>query len=353
MHCIHCGVNAGERGKDMHSSLIRNIIDQVALMGGSYVIFTGGEPFLHPDIHELIEYAILHRQKVILETNGLLSDKTTITRLESFRGHIQLTISLDGFSPASHDWFRSSKGSFRKIMDNIDSLMKSGIPLTISTVLHRRNKEEIPGMIDGIVKQRQLIHRTVPFISRFGRGGGREARAAALDVREIIRFISDIYLPIYRQMRESGDAGKMILDVPRSILPEEIETYTACGWGYNLAGINSAGEFGICHRMNEGSPLAASFPGPDQHTEIVNPWYTHPLFHELRKVGAGTLKGICKNCRHNEACRGNCRLAAYASYHDLYAPYPICQQIYDMGLFPESALFDPNKPCNYASTGVL
>jgi len=60
------------------------------------------------------------------------------------------------------------------------------------------------------------------------------------------------------------------------------------------------------------------------------------------------LKGVCGNCLARSLCRGGCRLHAMSKYlGDFYAPDPDCQKVYDIGMFPEYALDDVEKVCNY------
>jgi sulfatase maturation enzyme AslB (radical SAM superfamily) len=59
------------------------------------------------------------------------------------------------------------------------------------------------------------------------------------------------------------------------------------------------------------------------------------------------LKGICGNCAARELCCGGCRVHAIAKYKDFLAPDPQCQIVYDMGLFPEYAMEDVEKICEY------
>ena len=57
---------------------------------------------------------------------------------------------------------------------------------------------------------------------------------------------------------------------------------------------------------------------------------------------------MCGNCLARSLCRGGCRLHAMSKYlGDFYAPDPDCQKVYDIGMFPEYALDDVEKVCNY------
>ena len=56
---------------------------------------------------------------------------------------------------------------------------------------------------------------------------------------------------------------------------------------------------------------------------------------------------MCGNCKVRDACRGLCRAGAIGEYGDLRAPYPMCQALYDNGLFPKDMLVDSRADSSY------
>jgi hypothetical protein len=76
-------------------------------------------------------------------------------------------------------------------------------------------------------------------------------------------------------------------------------------------------------------------------------WRNSPFFEELRTIGAGRVKGVCSNCVFYKVCRGVCKISSYSHYGEKDAPYPLCQEMYNAGLFPEYALADPERDCTY------
>ena len=70
---------------------------------------------------------------------------------------------------------------------------------------------------------------------------------------------------------------------------------------------------------------------------------------KFKELNANELKGICGNCLARDLCRGGCRLHAMMKYNgDFYAPDPECQNVYNLGKFPEYAMEDENKDCSYS-----
>jgi len=65
----------------MEFSLFQKIIDEIAPFADLVYLHGLGEPFLHPDIFEFVEYAKSKRIRVGLSTNALLLDKTRSKKL--------------------------------------------------------------------------------------------------------------------------------------------------------------------------------------------------------------------------------------------------------------------------------
>ena len=99
----------------------KRLVDELAAHQVPSVLLRGGEPFLFPDILELLEYLIAKGLFVSIDTNGtmLRNYAADLVRL----GRIHITISVDGPEPI-HDQVRGVKGCFQKIQENVAWLME-------------------------------------------------------------------------------------------------------------------------------------------------------------------------------------------------------------------------------------
>ncbi len=100
-------------------SVWKKLIDEMAENEVFSVLLRGGEPFMHPDIIELLEYIHFKGLFTSIDTNGTYLEKylKDIVRI----GKIHLTISVDG-PEEIHDYVRGIKGSFHKARENILAL---------------------------------------------------------------------------------------------------------------------------------------------------------------------------------------------------------------------------------------
>lgn len=112
LSCVHCFVSAGRYGKMMTLGEVElYIIPKLIACRVVTVSITGGEPFFHPQLLEIVEAFRKKNIKVTLCTNATL---ITEEQIRFFRkcGGITINVSLDGFSENSHGVFRGNKKSF-------------------------------------------------------------------------------------------------------------------------------------------------------------------------------------------------------------------------------------------------
>jgi MoaA/NifB/PqqE/SkfB family radical SAM enzyme len=98
------------------------------------IIFSGGEPFLHPDLIELTHYA--QDFVVFITTSGYSLKREHI---EDLPGNVVLVFGIDGIGEV-HDYYRGSKGAFETLVTSLD-------------LARQRPKEIIATLWKGIVPQ--------------------------------------------------------------------------------------------------------------------------------------------------------------------------------------------------------
>lgn len=146
LKCRHCLFSsAPDSGESLSFSAICGFITGAFHLGCRMFVLTGGEPFVHPDINEIIRFASdLPDVHVAVLTNGILAEKMLAAkRICPERVHFQ--ISLDGLEN-SHDLIRG-KGSFRRTMESFGSLEKEGFAFTVSMCVTSMNYMEMPEMV--------------------------------------------------------------------------------------------------------------------------------------------------------------------------------------------------------------
>lgn len=136
--CTHCFNASGPKDPWIQSigpAQVRAAIDEGAALGVKEIYFTGGEPFLHPDILDLIHYALGHAPTTVL-TNGTLITGAVAERLGAFaaasRYSLEIRLSLDAADREANDAIRG-RGVFDKVLRAARLLEARGL-LPIITV---------------------------------------------------------------------------------------------------------------------------------------------------------------------------------------------------------------------------
>lgn len=143
--CTHCFVSCSPTNHT-HEMLrlaeIEPYLAEAAALGVKEYYFTGGEPFLNPEM-EAILAATLEVGPASVLTNGLLLDAERCQRLrqlaEASEHSLELRVSLDGFEAAAHDAIRGP-GSFAKALAGLSECYRAGLqPVVTVTEVHAEN----------------------------------------------------------------------------------------------------------------------------------------------------------------------------------------------------------------------
>lgn len=124
--CAHCFVSATKRGNYM---LIENVeallVPRLVEARVNRITITGGEPFMHPDLLDIIRLFRDADMSVGICTNATLVTDEQIEELTALDCH--MNVSLDGFAEESHSKFRGHVGGFAETVSNVRKFGSAGI----------------------------------------------------------------------------------------------------------------------------------------------------------------------------------------------------------------------------------
>jgi len=118
---------------------VRDYLDQIAARNWPVreIGFTGGEPFMNPDMIDMARVSLERGFDVLILTNAMapMMRKTMRAGLKAlqgdFPGKLTLRISVDHWSRELHDKERG-KGAFAKTVTGMEWLRDAGIPMTVA-----------------------------------------------------------------------------------------------------------------------------------------------------------------------------------------------------------------------------
>ena len=197
--CTHCFISCSPTNHThemMSLAEVERTLAEAVRLGVKEYYFTGGEPFLNPEM-EAILAATLRVGPASVLTNGLLLDPERCRRLAALADgsdySLDLRVSLDGTTAEANDAIRG-EGTFARALDGVRNLAAAGLnPILTTTEVYGENasdrgKEEFFALLRslGIDRPRLKVLPVFHLGAEAERGGAYESwqRLAAGDAPE-------------------------------------------------------------------------------------------------------------------------------------------------------------------------
>lgn len=146
--CTHCFNSSGPNVRTfgfLSLERVRTELETAASTGVKEVFFTGGEPFLHPDLLEMISLSLESAPTTVL-TNGTLINDRIASQLAVIEGKarysLEIRVSLDGYTEEMNDAIRGA-GVFGRALAAIVRLSRHGLLPLVTIVRTWRDEEEL------------------------------------------------------------------------------------------------------------------------------------------------------------------------------------------------------------------
>jgi MoaA/NifB/PqqE/SkfB family radical SAM enzyme len=154
LQCVHCINASGPKNpwlKSLDSATVKRSIKEAEGLGIKEIYFTGGEPFLHKDILELLAFSLQVAPTTIL-TNGTMIDAkmadALATPAKETAYSLEIRVSVDDIEAEKNDRIRG-KGALAKAVRAIQLLYARGLlPILTATEILRDELPEGSGMYE-------------------------------------------------------------------------------------------------------------------------------------------------------------------------------------------------------------
>jgi len=319
LNCIHCF--SGREEETIHELSVgelKSIFDQFEELGVFEVRINGGEPFLHPEIVEILRDLGERRFRKVILTNGTLLDEEKANLLKV--SEVIPTVSLDDSEAEEHDLFRAVKGSFNRTVEALKLLQKHGVQYGINCCLHRRN----------LNRYSEIINLAI---------GCGAYRIAFLDLKISGRLNKNAaWIPSYDEYQKVTYGlmvGKMRyrskIDVALDVflhchnLEESIREakrgYVSCQAGKNRLSIDSKGSIYPCNMVLSDPKWSM---GNIRNERISDSWFSEKWLFFRGGVKISDLNK-CRDCKNLTKCKDfYCRLTPYVTNGNPFGPHPKC-----------------------------
>jgi radical SAM protein with 4Fe4S-binding SPASM domain len=333
LRCIHCysDSDAREYPGELTWEQCRAVVDDLAQFEVPGVLFSGGEPLIHPRFFDLAGYARSRGLRLTLSTNGTLIDREAAQRLKEL-GLAYVGISLDGIG-ATHDHFRGRQGAFEKTVAAFRHCKAAGQKVGLRLTLSAHNIADLDRILDFI--EAEGIDRVCFYhLVYSGRGSNvvdvtHEQTRAALDriIERTVRWAAAGRPREVLTVDQPADGAYVYLRLRRKDPLRAKEALNLLLW--NGGGAHGSGT-GIGNIDTQGNVHPDQFwqtltLGNVKQRPFSDIWrdQSNPTLTALRER-TGHLEGRCAGCRFLSICGGGFRVRAVQVHGRLWAPDPAC-----------------------------
>jgi radical SAM protein with 4Fe4S-binding SPASM domain len=295
--CAHCYLPE-TRGRarpaaELSAAQWEKILRQLAAAGGLYLVFTGGEPLLRPDLERLCAFAKKLNFDVRVFSTGLGLGRRRALELKK-AGVSAFEISFYG-RPEIHDGVTGLRGSYAQSLAAARLLKKNGLKVKIKIPLTRANLSQA-AFLRALARREGFGIAFDPVITAANDGdkAALRLRLGRKGMKQAIKLLGGLEQPVPPEPSPAMDF--------------------LCGAGRNVCAVGPDGALYPCLQL----PVKLGDLARRSFSAI---WKSSPWLKNWRLAGEKDLK----------ACAG-CRDAAY------------CSRCPGVSLVEEGDVFAPNAP---------
>ncbi|HAT1382901.1 TPA: radical SAM/SPASM domain-containing protein [Corynebacterium striatum] len=304
------------------------------------VVLTGGDPFERGDLEELTEYGTSLELNVSLSPS--VTPRLTRERLEGLRaaGGCALSLSLDGATADTHDYFRGFSGIFDQTIKMAEVVTDVGYRLQINSTITKNNVREAPQLLKRVIEMGAKLW-SVFFLVPTGRGTGLEA-LTPLEREDAMHWLHDVSNRVAIKTTEGPQYRRIVIEAQRGseyeggelykYLTEETERVLRPADASHTRrprppmAINAGSGFVFIDHLGDVYPngFLPMHCGNVKEQTLPDIYANSPVFKKLRDPAQWS--GKCAVCEYASVCGGS-RSTAFAMTGDPLASDPTCAYV--------------------------
>lgn len=286
-------------GTGDRKTLVARVARLVSALDIDHVTLTGGEPFAHPGVFDVLDLLREHRVPAFFISNGGVITEAIAERLSTYTP-LGVQITLNGADAALHE-AHVGPGHFEKTLRGIGALRVAGVPVVGCIVITKKNA----GHVGEILDLWHALGVTNVALSRFS-PAGYAARHAA----QLLPSRKDL-VTAFEQADPRG-RGTMTLTCTMPVPPCAVETehftgirFGTCPIGTRMQEFALGPDGKLRHCTLHGSAIGGVQDILDPRVDLAE-LIRHRDVAEYRKK----TPDFCKGCSHEQTCAGGCGAAA-------------------------------------------
>lgn len=153
--CVFCPCSEGAVSMPSldFEEICQSIDEAIAERQIENVLLSGGEPTIHKDFFQVLEYIVSKKLKVSLLTNAIkLADMNFVDRLLAIVDvrKLDITIAFHSHLPEKHDALTQHPGSFELSLAGAHNLLACGVSLSVKNNIVNHTFRDLPGYVDWV-----------------------------------------------------------------------------------------------------------------------------------------------------------------------------------------------------------
>lgn len=264
-----------------------NIIEQLGKLGAAEIIYTGGEPFVRPDLMEIIQHASECGIWNIVTTKHYFSEEDA-KRIGEI-GRVKISLSYDCHIDSIADFLSGMNGHVQKMDRSIQRLLVQGVKLSIEPVVTGMTAEL---MHDFLLHLKGLGVEEVNFHRYFTSEGRQDDRLTLTSEQwdNIVKITESGLLPDLNIFEEVIERISGEVDAPLC---------TGCVNALKSISVLPNGKVVLCDHM----PNALRYCYGDLKTQSVEEIWNGELRQEISHPPQSRFSGTpCGSCDLFETC---------------------------------------------------
>ncbi len=313
MNCEHCRANVEkrifmpvEKIRKILQFANRNIDDEFNLT------LSGGEPFLHPNIVEIIGTGIEYGYKeIVITTNGSLISEELVREIDSIsNGTVTIQVSLDSVDAQIHDSLRGYEGAYEKAINGLEIIKKyrnvnSSIRMTIKKETYHQMEEMIKLAIE-----KGCVRIGIGNIIPVGLGADKKFVLSEADKKTFLLKLASLNRKFEGKIDViTEDPLKVIIDDSPWIDDDMLDNegldgiFGGCTAGIDCFNVDTEYNFTPC------SVFRVPIINLDDYEDIDEMEKAYENSDIVKRMCSRVFDGKCNDCKHKRLC-GGCRATA-------------------------------------------
>jgi molybdenum cofactor biosynthesis enzyme MoaA len=276
--CHHCFISCSPKNDTfgfLSLDEVRRRLEESAALGVKEYYFTGGEPFLNPDMVPILVETLRYGPATVLTNVTVLKDQwleTLVAAEAESLYSLEFRVSIDGFSPETNDPIRGD-GTFARALRGVSKLVQHGfLPIiTAARTWPDQQEREVVGRFVRVLQDAGYSRPRLKILPTL-RIGAEQQRTCGYDDTE---RVTQEMMTDYDRSQLVCEHSRIVTDRGVHVCPILIESSDAL-FGQSLAEAGSpytiqhgacftCYQYGaICSNASSGFETSANLSGPQR-----------------------------------------------------------------------------------------